>query len=107
VRAVPAAPGPGRTAVTGAGPVPRGEVVRRARRRRGLSLQLTADLIGHSAGWLSMIENGHLELDKISDVVALAELLQVPVAHLADLPACQGCPKAPAAGPGQSRGGRA
>lgn len=72
-------------------PVPPGERVRRARRRRGMSIEVTAGLIGKSKGWLSMIENGHLELDKLSDIIALARVLRVPVEDVAGVPLCQRC----------------
>lgn len=64
--------------------------VRRERRRRGMSLQAPSDRIGKSKGWLSMIENGRLQLDGFSDLVALAGVLQVPMPTLTGVP-CPGC----------------
>jgi transcriptional regulator with XRE-family HTH domain len=68
--------------------------VRHERRRRGMSLEALADRIGKSKGWLSMIENGRLQLDGFSDLVALAGVLQVPMPALTGIP-CPGCPRTP------------
>ena len=43
-----------------AGPPSIGQNVRAARRSRGMSLEILAGLTGHSKGWLSKIENGHV-----------------------------------------------
>jgi transcriptional regulator with XRE-family HTH domain len=51
--------------------------VRRARRFAGLTLQELADRIGKSKGWLSLIENGHLRLEKRQDIAAIADVLGV------------------------------
>jgi transcriptional regulator with XRE-family HTH domain len=67
-------------------PGPRGERVREARRRRGLTLEVVAGLIGKSKAWLSMIENGRLPLEKLADIAALAVILHVPVADLSGAP---------------------
>lgn len=75
-----------------------GQRIRRARRRRGLKQAAAAQLIGRSPGWLSLIENGLLELDSLSAIVALAEVLRCPVAELTDVPVCRGCPRAPKGG---------
>jgi len=72
--------------VTGAG-----GRVRRERRRRGMSLEALAGRVGKSKGWLSMIENGRLQLNGFSDLVALAGVLQVPLPSLTGIP-CPGCP---------------
>jgi transcriptional regulator with XRE-family HTH domain len=64
--------------------------VRRERRRRGLTLAVTAQLIGRSKGWLSLIENGSLPLEKLTDIIALAGVLGVPVPVLTGVP-CPGC----------------
>ncbi len=67
--------------------------VRRARRERGLSLEALAGLVGKSKGWLSMIENGHLALEKLTDIAALAGVLQVTMPSLTGAP-CPGCSRA-------------
>lgn len=64
-----------------------GLAVRRARHARGLTLQETADLIGKSKAWLSMIENGGLPLERRSDIAALAEALEVSADTLIGQPA--------------------
>jgi transcriptional regulator with XRE-family HTH domain len=56
--------------------------VRRARRHRGMTLEVAAGRIGKSKGWLSVIENGRLQLDRLSDITALAAVLRVPVPTL-------------------------
>jgi transcriptional regulator with XRE-family HTH domain len=60
--------------------------VRRARRYQGLSLEQLADRIGKSKGWLSMIENGRIPLERRSDIAALADALQVSVSDLIGKP---------------------
>jgi len=77
-----------RREVPGAGSA--GGRVRRERRRRGMSLEALAGRIGKSKGWLSMIENGRLQLDGFSDLVALAGVLQMPLPSLTGAP-CPGC----------------
>lgn len=54
-----------------------GKNVRRARRYQGLTLQELADRIGKSKGWLSMIENGRLRLEKRQDIALIADVLAV------------------------------
>jgi transcriptional regulator with XRE-family HTH domain len=45
--------------------------VRRARRYAGLTLEQLAGRIGKSKGWLSMIENGRLRLEKRQDIALI------------------------------------
>jgi transcriptional regulator with XRE-family HTH domain len=61
--------------------------VRRARRYRGLSLEQLAGRIGRSKGWLSMIENGRLRLEKRPDIAAIAEVLGVSADTILGQPA--------------------
>lgn len=91
----------GRAAGDGAagGRQDRGERVRRARRDRGLTLDVTAGLAGRSEGWLSMVENGRRPLERFSDIVALARILKVTVPALTGA-SCPGCPLQRAAGGG-------
>ncbi|QFY12556.1 helix-turn-helix domain-containing protein [Nonomuraea phyllanthi] len=63
-----------------------GRNVRAARPYRGMSLDALAGLVGRSKGWLSKIENGKIRLDKRSDIVALAEALEVSATDLVDAP---------------------
>lgn len=60
--------------------------VRRARRYQGLSLEELAARIGKSKGWLSMIENGRLPLERRTDIGALADALEVSVTDLIGRP---------------------
>jgi transcriptional regulator with XRE-family HTH domain len=69
-----------------------GARVRRARQHRGMTLEATAGLVGRSKGWLSLIENGRLPLEKLTDIIALAGVLGVPVPVLTGIP-CPGCPR--------------
>lgn len=59
-----------------------GENIRAARRFRGMSIETLAGLIGRSKGWLSKVENGHLRLERRSDIHALAEALGVAASDL-------------------------
>jgi transcriptional regulator with XRE-family HTH domain len=61
--------------------------VRRARRAKGLSLEIAAGRVGRTKGWLSKIENGRLPLDKRSDIGALADALEVSADALLGEPA--------------------
>ena len=72
------------------GDAPEGSIglaVRRARRSRGMTLEQLAGRIGRSKAWLSMIENGRRQLDKRSDIAALAEALRVSADALIGQPA--------------------
>lgn len=75
----------------GAGPVDEGSTgigqnVRRARRYRGMSLAVLAGLIGRSKGWLSLVENGHLPLERRKDIAAIADALEVSAVDLLGAP---------------------
>ncbi|MFD0683385.1 helix-turn-helix domain-containing protein [Actinomadura fibrosa] len=59
-----------------------GENVRAARLYRGMSLEVAAGLVGRTKGWLSRIENGHLRLERRTDISALAEALSVSATDL-------------------------
>jgi transcriptional regulator with XRE-family HTH domain len=54
-----------------------GRNVRRARRFAGLTLDELAGRIGKSKGWLSLVENGKLRLEKRQDIAAIADVLAV------------------------------
>ncbi len=60
--------------------------VRRARRYQGLTLEQLAGRVGRSKGWLSMIENGRLTLEKLGDVAAIAAALEIPADTLLNSP---------------------
>lgn len=78
-----------------------GDRVRRAGRDRGLTLEAAAGRVGKSKGWLSMTETGHLQLDRLSGIIALAGVLgvPVPVPVLIGVP-CPGCPRSAGGGGG-------
>lgn len=56
--------------------------LRRARHRRGMTLETLAGLSGLSAAFLSRVENGHRELCRRSHITALAASLRVPPVDL-------------------------
>lgn len=60
-----------------------GARIARARRRRGLSQQVVAGLIGRSESWLSQVERGLRKADSHSVLIRLAEVLRVDVDELA------------------------
>lgn len=59
-----------------------GERVAAHRKRRGLSQDALAGLIGRSRSWLSQVERGLRDVDKLSTVHDLATVLQVRPAYL-------------------------
>lgn len=59
-----------------------GERVAWYRRRRGMSQEALAGLVGRTADWLQKAENNRLELDRLSIIKALASALDVPLSDL-------------------------
>ncbi|WP_219994336.1 helix-turn-helix domain-containing protein [Actinokineospora spheciospongiae] len=59
-----------------------GLLLRRARRRRGMSQTMLADRAGYTVSYISMIENGRRPLDHLPTVRTLAAALNVPVVEL-------------------------
>ncbi|MEJ2854876.1 MULTISPECIES: helix-turn-helix domain-containing protein [unclassified Saccharothrix] len=59
-----------------------GERVAWYRRRRGMSQEVLAGLVGRTADWLQKAENNRLELDRLSVIKALAGALDVPLSDL-------------------------
>lgn len=59
-----------------------GDTIRALREQRGLSLRALADLVGVSAPFLSDLEHGRRQTDRLE---ALARALAVPVARLEEL----------------------
>lgn len=59
-----------------------GERVAWYRRRRGISQEVLAGLIGRTTDWLSKVENGHITLDRLSVIKALADQLDVQIGDL-------------------------
>ncbi|MBV9144162.1 MAG: helix-turn-helix transcriptional regulator [Pseudonocardiales bacterium] len=62
-----------------------GRRVRQLRNSRGKSLRVVADLAGMSKSKLSLIERGEVALDSRSDIIALANVLQVAPSELTKL----------------------
>jgi transcriptional regulator with XRE-family HTH domain len=63
-----------------------GERVSFYRRRRGISQEVLAGLIGRTPDWLSKVENGRIQLDRVSVIKALADQLDVHLGDLLDEP---------------------
>ncbi|HXZ77347.1 MAG TPA: helix-turn-helix transcriptional regulator, partial [Streptosporangiaceae bacterium] len=63
-------------------PSGRGQRIARARRRRGMSQAVLAELVGRSESWLSQVERGLCGVDGHSVLMSLAEVLRVDVAEL-------------------------
>ncbi|WP_229398578.1 helix-turn-helix domain-containing protein [Micromonospora okii] len=59
-----------------------GERVAWYRYRRGLSQEVLAGLVGRTADWLGKIENNRIELDRLSVIKSLAEVLDVSLGNL-------------------------
>lgn len=59
-----------------------GERVAWYRRRRGLSQEVLAGLVGRTTDWLSKIENNRIELDRLSVIKSLADALDVALGDL-------------------------
>ncbi|MEV6842028.1 helix-turn-helix domain-containing protein [Actinoplanes sp. NPDC051411] len=60
-------------------------VVRRLRRKRGLSQTECAELIGYSASWLSQVERGERGIDSVRALRELARVLDVDVHRLIEV----------------------
>src|SRR6266571_344773 len=59
-----------------------GERVAWYRRRRGLSQEVLAGLVGRSTDWLQKAENNRIELDRLSVIRLLAQVLDVSIGDL-------------------------
>src|SRR5262245_27412474 len=59
-----------------------GERVAWYRRRRGMSQEVVAGLVGRTTDWLSKLENNRLELDRLSVITQLADVLDVALGDL-------------------------
>jgi transcriptional regulator with XRE-family HTH domain len=66
---------------------PRAEIARRVeywRKRRGLTRRLFADRMGRSVSWVDMIRRGDRQLDRLSVLEQIAEVLEISVYALID-----------------------
>ena len=59
-----------------------GERVAWYRRRRGMSQEVLAGLVGRTADWLQKAENNRIELDRLSVIRSLARALDVSIGDL-------------------------
>jgi transcriptional regulator with XRE-family HTH domain len=59
-----------------------GERVAWYRRRRGMSQEVLAGLIGRTADWLQRAENNRIQLDRLSVIRSLAQVLDVSIGDL-------------------------
>jgi transcriptional regulator with XRE-family HTH domain len=57
------------------------------RHRRGLSQEVLAGMVGRTTDWLSKVENGRANLDRLSVIKALADALDVTIGDLLGDPA--------------------
>ena len=64
-----------------------GERVAWYRRRRGMSQEVLAGLVGRTADWLGKVENGRIYLDRLSVIKSLADALDVQLGDLLAEPA--------------------
>jgi transcriptional regulator with XRE-family HTH domain len=69
-----------------------GERVAWYRRRRGLSQEVLAGLVGRTGDWLGKIENGRANLERLSVIKSLADALDVSVGDLLGEPAVMDWP---------------
>ena len=63
-----------------------GERIAFYRRRRGLSQLVLAGLVGRTEDWLSKVENGRIELDRLSVIRRVAEALDIEIGDLVGEP---------------------
>jgi transcriptional regulator with XRE-family HTH domain len=59
-----------------------GERIAWYRRRRGMSQEVLAGIVGRTVDWLSKIENNRIDLDRLSVIRSLAEALDISIGDL-------------------------
>lgn len=59
-----------------------GERIAWKRRRRGMSQEVLAGLVGRTADWLSKVENNKIHLDRLSVIRSIADSLNVTIGDL-------------------------
>lgn len=59
-----------------------GERIAWYRRRRGMSQEVLAGMVGHTADWLGKVENNRIPLDRLSVLRSIAEALDVTLGDL-------------------------
>ena len=75
-----------------------GQRVARCRRAKGLSQEVLAHLLGNSQSWLTKVERGERQFDRISLILEVARVLKVDATELT------GRPDRPGIGPLHPRG---
>ena len=63
-----------------------GERIAWYRRRRGMSQEVLAGIVGRTVDWLSKVENNRIDLDRLSVIRSVAEALDVTVGDLVGEP---------------------
>jgi transcriptional regulator with XRE-family HTH domain len=63
-----------------------GERIAWYRRRRGMSQEVLAGIVGRTVDWLSKVENNRIELDRLSVIRSVAEALDVALGDLVGEP---------------------
>jgi transcriptional regulator with XRE-family HTH domain len=66
------------------GPLMLGERIAWYRRRRGMSQEVLAGLVGRTADWLSRLENNKIALDRLSVLGLIADALGISLTRLID-----------------------
>src|SRR5215472_9902892 len=59
-----------------------GQRVARCRKARGMSQEVLAHLLGRSQSWLTKVERGERQLDRMSTILEVAHVLGVDVAEI-------------------------
>ena len=63
-----------------------GQRIARWRKARGISQEVLAHLLGRSQSWLTKVERGERQLDRMSTILEVARILQVDVAEITGRP---------------------
>ena len=61
-----------------------GECIAWHRRRRGITQEVLAGLVGRTTDWLSKVERGRIPIDRLSVLEQVADALRIPLARLID-----------------------
>jgi transcriptional regulator with XRE-family HTH domain len=72
-----------------------GQRIARARRRRGLSQAVLAELVGRSESWLSQVERGKRGIDSHAALTLLAQVLHVEIDELTGSPSQEATDRSP------------
>ncbi|WP_329562092.1 helix-turn-helix domain-containing protein [Kitasatospora sp. NBC_01266] len=66
-----------------------GERIAWYRRRRGMSQEVLAGLVGRSTDWLSKVENDRIAMDRLAVIRSVADALRIRLGDLLDEPSVQ------------------